>query len=124
MKYFFGKIGKIFSGSILFKFLSNFFGDPIIKAAYERNYSFTLKCDLYLLKVLSEPTTVYDVIKKLDYPHSTAYNILQEYLDKGIIEQVKSEHLKSGLTKKYYRLTELGFSLLDVVERISENMLK
>lgn len=91
---------------------------------YERNYKFTLKCDLYLLRMLSEPATVYDVIKKLDYPHSTAYYRLQEYLSKGIIEETKSERLKSGLTKRYYELTELGFSLLDVVEKMSQNMLE
>jgi len=69
---------------------------------------------------LSEPTTVYDVIKKLDYPHSTAYEMLQKYLNQGIIEQIKSERLKSGLSKKYYKLTELGLLLLGIVEQMSE----
>lgn len=101
-------------------------GDTISRTVYEsaeeRNYKFTLRCDLSLLKKLAEPTTVYDVITKLNYPHSTAYNRLQEYLQQGVIEKVKSEHLESGLTKKYYQLTTLGSELLEILEKMVENM--
>jgi DNA-binding PadR family transcriptional regulator len=72
--------------------------------------------------MLSEkPTTVYDVIKKLKYPHSSAHGILKQYLREGIIKDVKKERCKSGLVKKYYMLTDLGSSLLSVLEKINEN---
>jgi predicted transcriptional regulator len=80
-----------------------------------------LKCDLYLLRLLTQPTTVYDVIRKLGYAHSTAYNMLQEYLRKGIIKRVGSELLKSGLVKKYYELSDTGSGLLYVLEKMGEN---
>lgn len=74
-----------------------------------------------LLRKLSEPTTVYDVIKKLNYPNATAYARIQEYLRQGVIQEVKSERLPSGLVKRYYKLSDIGSSLLEVVERIGEN---
>jgi len=123
MKCYFGKIGRTFVDSLLQSTLNQLsYGDVIGKTVYERNYRFALRCDLYLLRLLSEPTTVYDVIKKLDYPHSTAYEMLQEYLNQGIIKETKSERLKSGLTKRQYRLTDLGFGLLEIAEKISNNM--
>jgi DNA-binding PadR family transcriptional regulator len=70
---------------------------------------------------MRQDTTIYDIIKKLDYAHSTAYNTVQEYLRNGIIENVKSEPLPSGLTKKSYRLSEIGSSLLYVMEKIGHN---
>jgi DNA-binding PadR family transcriptional regulator len=42
-------------------------------------------------------------------------------LNYGIIENVGSEPLKSGLIKKYYKLTDLGLSLLYVLEKLTEN---
>lgn len=71
--------------------------------------------------MLSKPTTVYDVIKKLGYSNSVAYNTLQRYLKNGIIEKAGSERLKNGLVKKFYKLSELGLELLYVLEKLSEN---
>jgi len=81
-----------------------------------------IRYDLNLLRKLSEPTTVYDVIKELKYPHSSAHSILKQYLRQGIIRKVKTERLKYGFgIKKYYVLTDLGFNLLSVLEKINEN---
>jgi len=74
--------------------------------------------------MLSKPTTVYDVIKKLGYSNSRAYNTLKEYLRYGIVDQVGSQPLKSGLTKKFYKLNDLGLELLYILEKLSENCRK
>lgn len=105
---------------------SKFIGDCITQTLYESKGEkklrfIKLKCDLWLLRLIRQPTTVYDVIKKLGYAHSSAYYMIQQYLDHGIIENVKSERLPSGLTKRFYKLSDVGLSLLEVVERISEN---
>jgi DNA-binding PadR family transcriptional regulator len=47
--------------------------------------------------------------------------MLQQYVKYGIIENVRREPLKSGLVKKYYKLSDLGLSLLYVLEKLSEN---
>jgi DNA-binding PadR family transcriptional regulator len=83
-----------------------------------RDHEFTLKCDIYLLRKLSEPTTVYRVIKDLDYPNSTAHKRLKDFLAKGIITLVKIECIKNGKAKKLYKLTPIGLKLLDIVEEI------
>lgn len=111
---------------LLFKQTLKFIGVCITQTLYkdkdqEKLRFIKVKCDLYLLRLLSRPTTVYDTIKKLGYAHSTAYYALQQYLGYGIIENVKSERLPSGLTKRYFKLSNIGLSLLEVVESISEN---
>jgi predicted transcriptional regulator len=107
----------------LLRIIGDLISQTVYESKAERKSRFVnLKCDLYLLRRLTQPTTVYDVIKKLNYPHSTAYTMLQEYLHEGIIEQARSEHLKSGLTKRYYKLTDLGTDLLEIVEKMTRNM--
>lgn len=105
---------------------SKLFGGHIAETLYkpkdeDRVRFIKLKCDVYLLRLLSRPTTVYDVIRKMGYAHSSAYYTLRQYHEQGIIENVRTERLPSGLTKKYYKLTDIGLSLLYVVERIIEN---
>lgn len=114
--------------SVLFLLMlaSKFIGDCITQTLYEAKGEnklrfIKLKCDLYLLRLMCRPTTIYDVIKKLGYANSTAYNTVQEYLRQGIIKNVKSERLPSGLVKRHYKLSDLGLGLLEVVERMSEN---
>jgi len=80
-----------------------------------------LKCDLELLRLLKQPTSVYDVIVKLDYPRSSAHRLLKEYSSMGIIDVVERRKLKSGLTKVLYRINDLGLELLYILERLSEN---
>lgn len=105
------------------RIIGGFIHQTLYESKAERKLRFVnLKCDPYLLRRLAQPTTVYDVIKKLGYPHSTAYTMLQDYLDKGIIEQTRSERLKSGLTRRYYELTDLGSDLLEIVEKMTRNM--
>lgn len=84
----------------------------------QENLRITLTCDLALLKLLSKPTCLYDVVKQLGYARSSAYCILQNYLEKGIVDVVAREKLPSGLEKKYFKLTETGLMLLEVAERI------
>lgn len=112
----------------LFMLVLSLSGDRITKTIYrttERKLRFIkLKCDIYLLRMLSQPTTIYDVIKKLGYSNSRAYNTLQEYLSYGIIDLVGSQRLKSGLVKKFYKLNDLGLELLYVLEKLSENCKK
>jgi predicted transcriptional regulator len=104
------------------RIIGGFIHQTLYESKAERKLRFVnLKCDVYLLRLLTEPTTVYDVIRKLGYAHSTAYNTLQEYLRQGIIEKVGSEPLKSGLVKKYYRLKDAGLGLLYVLEKLGEN---
>ena len=110
----------------LFKLTSEFIGGRITQTLYkakdEKNLRFfKLKCDLYLLRLMCQPTTIYDVMKKLGYANSTAYYRVHQYLDQGIIDNVKTERLPSGLMKRYYKLSDVGSSLLEVVERICEN---
>jgi len=109
----------------LFKLTSKFIGGYIAQTLYkakgeERLRFIKLKCDLYLLRLMCQPTTIYDVMKKLGYANSSAYYRVHQYLDQGIIDNVKSEQLPSGLMKRYYKLSDVGSSLLEVVERISE----
>ena len=80
-----------------------------------------MKCDLESLRLLKQPASVYDVITKLDYPHSSAHRLLKEYAEMGIIEVVERKKLASGLTKTLYKLNELGLELLYLLERLSEN---
>ena len=84
----------------------------------QKNFRFTLTSDLALLRLLSRPTCLYDVVKELGYARSSAYCILHDYLDKGIVDVVAKEKLPSGLEKKYFKLTDTGFLLLDLTERI------
>jgi predicted transcriptional regulator len=107
------------------KAIGGFISQTVYESKVEKKLRFiNLKCDLYLLRLLTQPTTVYDVIRKLGYAHSTAYNTLQDYLQLGIIKKVGSERLKSGLVKKLYTLSDTGLSLLYVLQKLSENMLK
>lgn len=77
------------------------------------------KIDLYLLKLLRQPTTVYKVIRILGYSHSSAYEALQNYLKLGIIKKVSDEPLdRGGLVRKPYTLSETGVSLLYLLERL------
>lgn len=104
------------------KVIGGFISQTLYESKAERKHRFIdLRCDLYLLRLLTQSTTVYDVIRKLGYAHSTAYNTLQEYLRQGIIEKAGSEPLKSGLVKKYYKLNEAGLGLLYVLEKMNEN---
>ena len=126
MKYLFAETENSLLILLLFKLASKFIGGCITQTLYEAKGEekfrvIKLKCDLYLLRLMCQPTTIYDVIKKLGYPNSTAHHRLRQYLDQGIVENVKSERLPSGLVKKYYKLSDIGSSLLEVVERISEN---
>lgn len=110
----------------LFKLTSKCIGGRITQTLYkakdEKKPRFIkLNCDLYLLRLMGQPTTIYDVIKKLGYANSSAYNIVRQYLRHSVIQEVKSERLSSGLTKRYYKLSDIGSSLLEVVERISKN---
>ena len=82
------------------------------------NFRFTLTCDLALLRLLLRPTCLYRVVKELGYARSSAYCLLQDYLQKGIIDVVARERLPSGLEKRYYRLTDTGLLLLEVTERV------
>jgi len=81
----------------------------------------SIRYDLKMLRMLSEPTTVYDVIKKLNYPHSSAHSLLQQYLRQGIISSIRIERYRSGLNKRYYMLTELGNRLLSLLEKVNNN---
>jgi DNA-binding PadR family transcriptional regulator len=79
----------------------------------------TVKYDLSLLKSLEDPSTIYDLLKKLDYPHSTLHRLLNQYSEAGIISIVKSEPYRTGRMKKFYRLTERGeYFLVEDMERI------
>ena len=71
-----------------------------------------------LLRLLLRPTCLYRVVKELGYARSSAYCILRDYLDKGIVEVVAKEKLPSGLEKKYFKLTEDGIMLLELTERV------
>ena len=82
------------------------------------NCRFTLTCDLALLRLLTRPTCLYQVVKELGYARSSAHYILQDYLSKGLVEVVATEKLPSGLEKKYFKLTDTGFLVLDLTERI------
>lgn len=82
-----------------------------------------MRYDIELLRFLSKPVTVYQVIRSLGYPHSSAYSILKQYVELGIVRNVKSEPYRTGLKKKYYMLTNLGMNLLDVLEKINCNKL-
>ena len=74
---------------------------------------------------MQKPTTVYDIIKELGYPHSSAYNIIQEYLEQGIIHHFKTVKVRFGIGfKKYYMLTDLGLNLLNLLEKINNNKMK
>ena len=84
----------------------------------QKNFRFTLTSDLALLRLLSRPTCLYDVVKELGYARSSAYCILHDYLDKGIVDVVAKEKLPSGLEKKYFKLTEDGIMLLELTERV------
>jgi hypothetical protein len=99
-------------------------GGFISKTVYDvksKERFIALKCDLYLLRKLGEAKTLYDIVKELDYPRSSAYNVIHEYLLLGIIDEIRSEKLKSGLTKRYYKLSELGYELLEILEKITKN---
>ena len=79
--------------------------------------------DLQVLEKLREPTTVYDLIK-IGLSASSAHNLLQKYLNQGIIKHVKTVKVPFGLGyKKYYALTELGSNLLSLLEKINNNSL-
>jgi len=82
------------------------------------NCRFTLTCDLALLRLLTKPTCLYQVVKELGYARSSAYCILRDYLDKGIVDVVAKEKLPCGLEKKYFKLTDDGFLLLELTERM------
>ena len=82
------------------------------------NCRFTLTCDLALLRLLTRPTCLYQVVKELGYARSSAHYILQDYLSKGLVEVVATEKLPSGLEKRYFQLTEDGIMLLELTERL------
>jgi len=91
-----------------------------IIARLKQNTRFTLNCDLRLLKLLSRPCTLYDIVKELGYARSSAHSVLHDYLEKGIVDIVAKQSLPCGLEKKYYKLTELGRMLLEVTEKVVE----
>lgn len=82
-----------------------------------------MRYDIELLRLFSKPVTVYQVIKSLGYPHSSAYSIVKHYVELGIVRNVRSEPYRTGLKKKYYMLTDLGINLLDILEKINRNRL-
>jgi len=76
-----------------------------------------IKYDLKILKKLEKPTTIYSLIK-LGYAHSTAYYLLKDYEEKGLVE-VNIEKSDSGLGyKKVYTLSSIGRELLELVEKL------
>lgn len=87
-----------------------------------RRYLNSIKYDIKLLSRLQNPTTCYDLIKEFGYAHSSAHGILQDYLRQEIIKTVKTEKIEYGIGfKRYYRLTDLGFDLFNILEKINKN---
>jgi DNA-binding IclR family transcriptional regulator len=76
----------------------------------------SIKYDLDLLRSLRQPSTLYDLLKKLHYPHASLHRLLREYSNIGLISVVKSEPYGIGKVKRYYKLNERGEDFLKLVE--------
>ncbi len=79
--------------------------------------------DMELLGLLREPHTVYQIakIKKWSYPK--AHRIIKEYKKRGIIELDYEEPFWS-LPKKYWRLSELGYSIYSIMQKKTIDLVK
>jgi DNA-binding PadR family transcriptional regulator len=79
----------------------------------------TLRYDTSLLERLKQETCVYDLVRE-GFARSSAYKILKEYERRGIVN-VRVEKTKVGFKiKRYYKLNDLGLSLLEIVRRMNE----
>ena len=78
----------------------------------------SIQYDRDLLRLLCSPCTAYDVKKKLDYPYATVKGLLDRYLKDGIVKITKKEPARTGLYKKYYKLSNAGILLLQLVEMV------
>jgi len=76
-----------------------------------------------LLRALEQPSTLYDLLKKFNYPHATLHRLLSKYANDEFIYVVRSEPLKTGKSKKVYRLNQKGESFLELVEKLEEILL-
>jgi DNA-binding PadR family transcriptional regulator len=73
-------------------------------------------------KLKNREICVYDLVKEGFRP-SSAYSILKKFAKQGIVD-VRTEKIVTGFkVKRYYKLNELGRSLLEILEKINKNRL-
>jgi DNA-binding PadR family transcriptional regulator len=73
-------------------------------------------------KLKNREICIYDLVKEGFRP-SSAYSILKEFAKQGIVD-VRTEKIDTGFkVKRYYKLNELGRSLLEILEKIEKNRL-
>jgi DNA-binding PadR family transcriptional regulator len=73
-------------------------------------------------KLKNREICIYDLVKEGFRP-SSAYSILKEFAKQGIVD-VRTEKIATGFgVKRYYKLNELGRSLLEILKKIDKNRL-
>jgi DNA-binding transcriptional regulator GbsR (MarR family) len=89
----------------------------MVRKQYKR-----IKYDLELLLLLQQPTSVYAISKRTNYPYSSVSSIIHEYLTTGVVELVAEEPTRTKIyTKKHYQLSDVGRLLLKMVRMLERD---